>query len=47
MAVPAFFLLLPLSYVLYRDIINHNVENTESLESEMVRLLQWAEFLRF
>ena len=28
------FLLLPLSYVLYRDIINHNVENKESLNQK-------------
>jgi hypothetical protein len=41
------FLLLPLSYVLYRDIINHNVENKESFESEMVRRLQWALLLCF
>jgi hypothetical protein len=41
------FLLHPLSYVLYRDIINHNVENEESFESEMVRRLQWALLLCF
>ena len=42
-----FFLLLPLSYVLYRDIIYHNVENKESFESEMVRRLQPALLLCF
>ena len=41
------FLLLPLSYVLYRDIINHNVENEEFLESEMVSRLQSALLLCF